>query len=315
MIAQPDHFDALKFKPETNDAFELGAKYNGRGFDVNLALFHQLFRNFQLNTFNGLNFIVENINACKEDLGGADTDNSAVTGACTGGTKAGVKSYGFELEVFTRPMANVSWNFGLTNANTKYRRNLVGSNGGPLTPTLFQLPGRNLSNAPKWTGTTSLAWTPPIGSTGLRGLFYVDARISSRYDTGSDLDIEKIQKSYQVVNGRIGIHGPGEAWGVELWAQNLFNEKYTQVDFDAPLQGSGTERGVVAGLYPRSTQLYGAFLAEPRTFGVTLRGRIGFKTAPRFECVNTPITPGTAAAAAMSPMRAASGSRVHDSNG
>ncbi|MGH6658357.1 MAG: TonB-dependent receptor, partial [Sphingomicrobium sp.] len=29
--------DDLQFKPETNDAFELGAKYNGRGFDVNVA--------------------------------------------------------------------------------------------------------------------------------------------------------------------------------------------------------------------------------------------------------------------------------------
>ena len=43
-------------------------KYNGRGFDVNIAVFRQLFRDFQLNTFNGLNFVVENINSCKGDL-------------------------------------------------------------------------------------------------------------------------------------------------------------------------------------------------------------------------------------------------------
>ena len=42
---------------------------------MNLAVFHQVFRNFQLNTFNGLNFIVENINSCSDDLNGADTDN------------------------------------------------------------------------------------------------------------------------------------------------------------------------------------------------------------------------------------------------
>jgi hypothetical protein len=46
------------------------------------------------------------------------------------------------------------------------------------------------------------------------------------------------------------------------------------VAFDAPLQGSGTVRGVEAGFYPRSTQLFGAFLAEPRTYGLTLRARI-----------------------------------------
>ena len=69
------NFDALKFKPETVDAFEIGAKFNGPGVDVNVAVFHETFKNFQLNTFNGLNFVVENINSCSDDLGGADTDN------------------------------------------------------------------------------------------------------------------------------------------------------------------------------------------------------------------------------------------------
>ena len=47
-----------------------------------------------------------------------------------------------------------------------------------------------------------------------------------------------------------------------------------QVAYDAPLQGQGTTRGVERGFYGRSTQLYGAFLGEPRTFGLTLRGKI-----------------------------------------
>ena len=98
----------LEFKPETNDALELGAKYNGRGIDVNVALFRQLFSNFQLNTFNGLNFIVENINSCSKDLGGADTDSSSETGACTGKSRAGVKNQGVEVELFTRPMTDLA---------------------------------------------------------------------------------------------------------------------------------------------------------------------------------------------------------------
>jgi hypothetical protein len=35
-----------------------------------------------------------------------------------------------------------------------------------------------------------LAWTPPIGGSGLRGLVYADARYMSSFNTGSDLDIE-----------------------------------------------------------------------------------------------------------------------------
>jgi outer membrane receptor protein involved in Fe transport len=110
----------------------------------------------------------------------------------------------------------------------------------------------------------------------MHALFYVDARHTSAYNTGSDLDIEKDQKAFTVVNGRVGLRGPDETWSVEVWAQNLFNTKYKQVAFDAPLQGSGTTRGVEAGFYPVATQLYGAFLGEPRTFGMTLRGKLGF---------------------------------------
>jgi hypothetical protein len=239
-------------------------------------VFHQVFKNFQLNTFNGLNFIVENINSCSDDLGGADTDSNSRTGACDGKVRAGVKNVGFELEAFTRPMADLAINGGLTFANTRYRHNLVGAGGRPLNDYLFQLPGRRISNSSQLTATGSVAWTPRIGGSGMRGLVYADVRHMSRYNTGSDLDIEKTQKAYTVVNARVGIHGPDEMWGVELWAQNLFKENYLQVAFDAPVQGSGTTRAVDAGFIARSTQLFGAFLAEPRTFGITLRGKLGF---------------------------------------
>src|SRR3546814_19765775 len=81
----------LIFEPENVDAFEIGAKYNGRGFDLNVTAFHQVFDDFQLNTFNGLFFEVANVNACKDDLGGADTDNDPTTRACPGGVQGGVK--------------------------------------------------------------------------------------------------------------------------------------------------------------------------------------------------------------------------------
>lgn len=267
----------LQFKPEINDAFEAGFKYHGHGLDLNFALFHEVFRNFQLNTFNGLNFFVENINSCRDNLNGADSDNDPRTGACPSGhTGAGVRTQGFELEAFTRPLSNVAWNAGVTLADTKYRTNLIGANGQALNNALFQLPGRRISNAPLWTITSSLAWTPPIGGNGLRGLFYIDGRYMSSYNTGSDLDIEKTQKAFTVFNGRVGIHGRDDAWAIELWGQNLLDKHYIQVAFDSPLQGSGTTRAVQAGFIARSTQLYSAFLGEPRTFGVTLRAKTGF---------------------------------------
>ena len=258
---------------------------------MNIAVFHEVFRNFQLNTFNGLNFVVENVNSCSENLSGADGDNSALTGACTGKTRAGVKSQGFELEIYTRPIRNVQWN-----ARPGVRRHALSrQSGGGRRARLDQrfVPASRPADFERSEMDRDHVshWTPPIGGSGLRGLFYVDARYMSKYNTGSDLDIEKTQKAFGVVNGRIGLHGPDNSWGIEFWGQNLFNKKFIQVAFDAPVQGSGTTRGVQAGFYPRSTQLYGAFLGEPRTFGVTLRGKLGFSRPAPVEYTPPPAPP------------------------
>src|SRR3546814_16432989 len=81
---------------------------------LNVTSFHQVFDDFQLNAFNGLFFEGANVNDCKDDLGGADTDNDPTTGACPGGVKGGVKSTGVEVEAFMRPMENVGVNLGAT---------------------------------------------------------------------------------------------------------------------------------------------------------------------------------------------------------
>ena len=70
---RPEAID-LQFAPEIVNAFELGAKLNLGRFSFNAALFYQAFNDFQLNTFNGVNFEVTNINGCSESLGGRDTD-------------------------------------------------------------------------------------------------------------------------------------------------------------------------------------------------------------------------------------------------
>lgn len=262
----------LRFEPEKVTSFEVGAKYNGRGIDFNVAAFYQLFKSFQLNGFTGTSFIVENIEGCSELAGGdgADSDNDAATGACTGKNKAGVVSKGIEIEAFLRPGPDLTANLGFTLADARYRKNLSGVNGAPLATPFFQLPGRRLSSSALYTITGSAGWTPPIGGSGLTGLVYADFRYQSELNTGSDLDIEKEQEGVMIVNARVGLQGPDGMWSVELWAQNLLDVDYKQVAVDAPLQGSGTTRGTQM-FGTRSTQLYGAFLAEPRTYGVTVR--------------------------------------------
>ncbi len=300
----------LQFDPEVVDAFEVGAKYATGPFSLNVSLFRQQFKNFQLNTFDGTVFIVQNVNGCKSSLNGADRDQSfnpgganyiapviaagsafnlnpaLGTGAC--GKKDvgyGVSSTGVEIEATLVPHRDIRMNLGVTYADTRYRDNLVGNDSGaPLNPALRMLPGDNLSNAPEIVATASFAWTPDIGSTGLSGLFYIDSRLTDDFNTGSDLFPQKEQSSYVVVNGRVGIRGKDERWALEFWAQNLFNEQYAQVAFNSPFQqGGSTTPPYAPGFtvapfadpqYPGGRQMFSQFLAEPRTYGIT--GRIKF---------------------------------------
>ncbi|CAN5228032.1 TonB-dependent receptor [soil metagenome] len=263
----------LQFDAEKVDAYEVGFKYNGRRFNLNVAAFRQDFKNFQLNTFNGSVFIVQNVDGCSNDLNGADRDQSSVTGACTGSIKPGVRTQGVELEASIYPASHLAITAGYTYARTRFRNNLVGrDNGAALDPFLFLLPGQALSNAPENVVTTSIAWTPRIGNSGMSALVYVDQRTSSDYNTGSDLNPEKIQDGFTVVNARLGVRGPDERWAVEVWAQNVFNKNYEQVAFNTPFQGAGSVANVQA-FGGTANQTFSAYLAEPRTYGLTLRGK------------------------------------------
>ena len=251
----------LQFEEETVDAFELGMKYSTREFGISVAAFRQEFSNFQLNTFNGSVFLVQNVNACSEGLGGGDGDASATTGACAAeNVVPGVIAQGVEIETTINPVRSVAVTFGLTYSDTSYENDLVGNDSGvPLDPALRLLPGDNLSNAPEIVGTSSVTWTPEIGTSGMRGLVYLNARMTSDYNTGSDLLYGKEQDGFVLVNGRIGLTNIADRFAIEGWVQNMFDVDYTQVAFNTPF------------IAPQQT--YSAFLAEPRTYGVTVRGR------------------------------------------
>lgn len=267
----------LQFDPEMVDSYELGAKYATGPFSLSLSAFRSDFSSFQLNTFNGTVFLVQNINGCDDLIGGsnADTDLSNATGACAAGDVSyGVRTQGFELEGSLVPARNFRVAAGLTYARTKYRDDLIGTNtGAPLDQALRKLPGDNLSNAPELVATGSITWTPEIGSNGLSGLFYIDTRMTSDYNTGSDLFPQKEQDGYALFNARIGLRGPDDAWSVELWGQNIFNKDYAQVAFNTPFQAGGASAAFVDPQFPGGRQLFSHFLAEPRTYGITVRGK------------------------------------------
>ncbi|WP_176592293.1 TonB-dependent receptor [Sphingobium sp. EM0848] len=266
---QPSDVTSLRFAAEKVDVFEIGLKYTQPKWSANIAAFRQEFKNFQLNTFNGTSFVVQNINGCDSGLTASRTCASDDVGP-------GLISQGVELELSAMPVRNVRFAGGFTYARARFANRLVGSSNGavPLDPALFLLHGSVNSQAPEVVTTVSASWTPSLGTGGLSALFYIDGRMTGDFNTGSDLFPEKRQDGYAVFNARIGIRGPQQRWAVEFWGQNIFNQDYTQVAFSSPLQSSSPATSTIAQFptAPMANQLISAYLAEPRTYGITLRG-------------------------------------------
>ena len=216
------------FYPETVDAFEVGTKFEfeNRRATMDVNLFHEKFEGFQLTTFTGLAFEALNIPE--------------------------VISRGIEIEARGMVIGGVEMFGGVTYADVRYGEG----------PEYGVRSGQQMTHAPKWTGVAGATMRFPIGT--LEGAFHVDARYTSEHNTGSDLDIEKQQDAFTVVNARLMLSCAGTPrWTVDLWARNLLDEDYFVTAFDAPLQGSGTG--------PGSTQSFNAFLGNPREYGVSFR--------------------------------------------
>jgi outer membrane receptor protein involved in Fe transport len=111
-----------------------------------------------------------------------------------------------------------------------------------------------LSFAPLWSGVVAATYTVPLTSS-LEFHANINEKYNSSYNTGSDLDPRKLQGAYGLVNARLGLGAPDGKWAVELWGANLGNKTYYQVAFDAPFQFNQID----------------AFMADPRTFGITAR--------------------------------------------
>ncbi|MDZ4372785.1 MAG: TonB-dependent receptor, partial [Phenylobacterium sp.] len=204
-VINPD----TSFDAETVDSYEIGLKtqlFENR-LILNAAAFDQTFKDFQLNTFTGISFVVASIPK--------------------------VTSKGVDMDMVWRtPIQGLTATGGVTYAVTQFGDFVPGPGIGPRLPT------SRLSYAPQWSASWSGAYETDI-SDSLRLRASLSGRYTSRYNTGSNLDPLKDQKALTLWNGRVGVGSIDERWTVELFAQNLTNEDYFQVVVDQPLQ-SGT---------------------------------------------------------------------------
>ncbi|QDH71749.1 TonB-dependent receptor [Lysobacter alkalisoli] len=236
------------FGGEFVDSYELGAKttWADGTLLLNATAFYQEYEDFQLNSFLGTSFVVRSIPK--------------------------VTSKGLDAELLWQPRAvqGLMLQGGLMYAITKFGNDIPGVDFEERTPlstsgALYKLPGATMPFAPKWSGSLSATYEWDFSSN-LMGRFNIGAKYMGDYNTGSDLDVEKHQDSYTVVNARFGFGASDNSWMVELWGTNLTDTDYVQVGFDAPLQGLFPDPG-----NPFNT--FNAFPGAPRMYGVTLRVR------------------------------------------
>ncbi|MFP7721208.1 TonB-dependent receptor [Lysobacter sp. A3-1-A15] len=228
------------FPGEFVNSFELGAKttWAGGNLLVNATLFHQTYEDFQLNSFLGTSFVVRSIPE--------------------------VVSQGVDAEVmWSTGFDGLSFQGGVTYADTRYGDEIPGADFVAPAGALYKLPGSRVSFAPLWSTSGALTYEWRFGND-LVGRFNLGAKYMSEFNTGSDLDVEKVQEAYTVVNARLGFGARDRSWMVELWGQNITDEEYFQVGFDAPLQNVSPVPG-----HPFNS--YNAFPGAPATYGVTLR--------------------------------------------
>jgi iron complex outermembrane receptor protein len=241
VVRAPD----TSFAAEFVDAFEVGLKTSfDDTFFVNTAVFYEKFENFQLNTFNGISFFVTSVPE--------------------------VISQGVEVETFWAPVRGLSTNFSVQYTDARY--NNLGSLGEAgsfiaLNPGLYLLDDATITHAPEWTLTGGLDYAFPFVET-FTARFHVDARWQSEMNTGSNLDPRKEQDAYAVVGMKFGVYSEGERLGLELFARNLFDERYINTAIDSPFQGVAAAPGTT----PTST--IDAFLGEPRMIGATMRVKL-----------------------------------------
>ena len=131
--------------------------------------------------------------------------------------------------------------------------------------------GESLTNAPEFTVITGATYTNNLGSN-LK--YFLNGQVKLESDSRTSTQATElpatpalvgttpplgfdIQDSNVKVNLRAGISTANDGVGIELWAQNLFDEPTRGVTFNTTLR-SGS----------RST-----FILEPRTLGVTVRAK------------------------------------------
>ena len=210
------------YKPETINAFELGAKiqYLNHRARTNVSLFYYDLKNLQIAQFVGLRFTVLNAQSAVDY--GAEIEN----------TFALTKTLTFNADATWIPHAQYG-----------------------VDPTIDQhLSGSRFRFAPKLTANAGLTLDQPLTDTVdlLARVQYQYA--SSQYD---NVAANNIQGPVGLLNANLGVK-IDRRYTIEAWVQNLTNKTYATQVFETPLQ-TGTQNAYMGAPRTFGVRLHGSF--------------------------------------------------------
>ena len=242
-----------RFRPETVNAYEVGIKTKllNNSLTANLAVFHQDLKDFQVLEFTGVQFVTFNVGKAK------------ATGA--------------ELELNARLSNNFSANAAYTYTDARYPKNCA---PGVTNPTVLSLCGNQLTNAPKHVIVAGFNFDHDLGDTlefGLNGSIRMesDRRTSTQAVLVSGPTVLTTKNPFDIQDGnakinlRAGLGSQNGLWRIEFWGNNITDKTTRNVTFNVPLRGGAFIPGALGANGAGIAR--GAFLQEPRTYGVTVR--------------------------------------------
>jgi len=229
-----------RFLSEEVDSYEVGvkAKLLDDAVTLNLALFREMFTNFQILEFTGAQFQTFNV------------------------PKA--ETQGVEIESTIRPSDHFTVNAALTITDADYPEDCAGTE---TSANVVALCGYSLTNAPDFVGIAGATYENELGDN-LEYFLNAQLRFESDRRTGTQAietaDLAAMtpvpfgtQDGNIKINLRAGIGSQDEVWGIEAFVTNLTNEVTRGVTFDTVLR-SGSRS---------------VFIQEPRSYGLTVRSK------------------------------------------
>lgn len=244
-----------RFASEEVDAYEVGlkAKILNNAVTLNIAGFYEEFTDFQVLEFTGAQFQTFNVPLAV--------------------------SKGVEIESTIRASDQFTVNAALTYTDAEYPDDCFGDQINVLN--VVGLCGNSLTNAPEIVAIAGATYRDDLGDnlsfflngqvrlesdrrTSTQAIILPDAAAIAAANgnlvqavAGAALVPFDVQDGTAQINLRAGIGGQDERWGLEFFVNNLTDVNTRGVTFNTVLRGTSRS----------------AFLQNPRTYGVTLRGK------------------------------------------